>query len=47
MKTISILGSTGSIGLNSLEIIKKKNYFKIILLSAKKYSFNWKTDKNI
>ncbi len=37
MKTISILGSTGSIGLNSLEIIKKKkNYFKIILLSAKK-----------
>ena len=37
MKTISILGSTGSIGLNSLEIIKKKkNYFKIILLNEKK-----------
>ena len=36
MKTISILGSTGSIGLNVLKIIrKKKNYFKVILLSSK------------
>ena len=37
VKTISILGSTGSIGLNSLKIIdKKKNDFKINLLSANK-----------
>jgi 1-deoxy-D-xylulose-5-phosphate reductoisomerase len=36
-KTISILGSTGSIGLSTLSIVdKKKNYFKIHLLSAKK-----------
>ena len=36
-KIISILGSTGSIGLTSLNIIeKKKNYFKIFLLSADK-----------
>ncbi len=36
-KTISILGSTGSIGLQTLEIIKKKkNYFDIFLLSANK-----------
>ena len=34
--SISILGSTGSIGLNTFEIIKKKKYFKIILLSANK-----------
>ena len=34
MKTISILGSTGSIGLNVLKIIRK-NYFKVVLLSAK------------
>ena len=34
-KTISILGSTGSVGLTTLEIIrKKKNLFKIDLLSA-------------
>ena len=34
-KTISILGSTGSIGLSTFEIInKKKNYFKINILSA-------------
>ena len=34
-KTIAILGSTGSIGLQSLEIIKKKkNFFNIFLLSA-------------
>ncbi len=36
-KTISILGSTGSIGLTSLKIIsKKKNLFTINLLSANK-----------
>jgi 1-deoxy-D-xylulose-5-phosphate reductoisomerase len=37
MKKISILGSTGSIGRTSLDIInKKKNYFKIYLLSGHK-----------
>ena len=36
-KTISILGSTGSIGLSTLSIIdKKKNSFKINYLSADK-----------
>jgi 1-deoxy-D-xylulose-5-phosphate reductoisomerase len=36
-KTISILGSTGSIGASALKIIdKKKNYFEIHLLSADK-----------
>ncbi len=36
-KTISILGSTGSIGLTTLKVIdKKKNLFKINLLSANK-----------
>ena len=36
-KIISILGSTGSIGLNTFKIIdKKKNYFQINLLSANK-----------
>ncbi len=36
-KSISILGSTGSIGLSTLEIIdKKKNFFNINLLSANK-----------
>ena len=36
-KLISIIGSTGSIGLTSLKIIdKKKNFFKVNLLSAKK-----------
>ena len=38
-KLISILGSTGSVGLSSLKIIEKKNYFKINLLSANK-NFN-------
>ena len=39
-KTISILGSTGSIGLTALKIInKKKNLFQINLLSANK-NFN-------
>ena len=35
-KLISILGSTGSIGLNTLNIIKKNNIFKVNLLSADK-----------
>ena len=34
-KTISIIGSTGSIGLSTLSIINKKN-FNINLLSANK-----------
>ena len=37
MKTsISILGSTGSVGLSALKIIDKKIFFKIKLLSANK-----------
>ena len=35
-KTISILGSTGSIGQSSLSIIGKKKLFKINYLSANK-----------
>ena len=36
-KIISILGSTGSIGLSTLAIIdKKKNFFKLNLLSSNK-----------
>ena len=36
-KNISILGSTGSVGLNTLKILeKKKNYFKPFLFSANK-----------
>ena len=36
-KIISILGSTGSIGLSTLKVIdKKKNLFKINILSADK-----------
>ena len=36
-KNISILGSTGSIGLSTLKIIdKRKSYFKINILSANK-----------
>ena len=39
MKNIALLGSTGSIGKQTLEIIRKdKNKFKVLLLS---------TDKNI
>ena len=35
IKNISILGSTGSVGLNTLKIIDtKKKHFRIILLSA-------------
>ena len=33
-KTIAILGSTGSIGETTLEIIKKTNKFKVILIIA-------------
>ena len=37
LKKISILGSTGSIGLSTLKIIKKKKkFFKINLLTANK-----------
>ena len=35
-KKIAILGSTGSIGANALSIIKKNNFFNIILLSGNK-----------
>ena len=36
-KKISILGSTGSVGLSTLKIIKKKkNYFKPYIFSANK-----------
>ena len=36
-KIISIIGSTGSIGLTALSIIdKKKNFFKVNLLSSNK-----------
>jgi len=47
-KYISILGSTGSIGLTTLDIInKKKNYFKINLLCAhKNYKLISKQIKN-
>ena len=38
-KTISILGSTGSIGLTALKIINKKIFLRLILLSANK-NFN-------
>ena len=33
-KTIAILGSTGSIGQTTLDIIKKTNKFKVVLLVA-------------
>ena len=35
-KTIAILGSTGSIGESTLDIIKKSNEFKVELLIANK-----------
>ena len=36
-KFISILGSTGSVGINTLKIIsKKRNYFKPLIFSANK-----------
>ena len=34
LKTIAILGSTGSIGQSTLDIIKKTNKFKVVLLVA-------------
>ena len=34
LKTIALLGSTGSIGSSTLEIIKKTNKFKVILIMA-------------
>ena len=40
-KKIAILGSTGSIGKQTLEIIKDKNKFKIVLLSS-----NFKLKRN-
>ena len=33
-KTIAVLGSTGSIGLNTLEIIKKTKKFRVVLIAA-------------
>ena len=47
-KKISILGSTGSIGLNTLSIIdKKRHFFNIILLSSNKnYKLICKQIKN-
>ena len=38
-KLFSILGSTGSIGITTLKILRKKKIFKINLLSADK-NFN-------
>ena len=35
-KKIIILGSTGSIGINTLQILKKKQVFKVVLLSTNK-----------
>ena len=48
-KSISILGSTGSIGLSTLKIIdKKKSNFKINILAANKNFFaNCSTNKKI
>ncbi len=36
LKTIALLGSTGSIGLSTLEIVKKTKKFKVILIAANK-----------
>ena len=33
-KSIALLGSTGSIGQTTLEIIKKTNKFKVVLIAA-------------
>jgi 1-deoxy-D-xylulose-5-phosphate reductoisomerase len=38
-KTIAILGSTGSIGQSTLELIKKSNEFEVKLLFANKNFF--------
>ena len=40
IKKIAILGSTGSIGKNLIELIKKKKSYKIVLLSANKDHVN-------
>ena len=40
-KTIAILGSTGSIGETTLEIIKKSNKFKVVLIIVNKNSSNF------
>ena len=37
-KLISILGSTGSVGLNALKILDKKNFKVNLLLANKNYS---------
>ena len=34
LKTVAILGSTGSIGQSTLEIIKKTKKFKVVLIIA-------------
>ena len=40
MKKIAILGSTGSIGQQTIEILRKeKNQFKVLLLTANKNHF--------
>ena len=47
VKSISILGSTGSVGVSTLSIIdKKKDYFKIYLLSANKNFYLIKKQKD-
>ena len=44
LKTIALLGSTGSIGQSTLDIIKKTNQFKVVLIIptsiSKKNSFS-------
>ena len=47
-QTISILGSTGSVGLSTLKIIdKKKNLFKIEILSANKnFKMNYQNNSS-
>ena len=34
LKTLALLGSTGSIGQSTLDIIKKTNTFKVVLIIA-------------
>ena len=47
-KLISILGSTGSVGLNALKILDKKKNFKVnLLLANKNYNLICKQIKNI
>jgi len=51
LKTIALLGSTGSIGQSTLDIIKKTNQFKVVLIIAnsnyKKILFQIKTFKTL